>query len=1010
MQRASGVYRDAFGRPVSGASVTVYIAGTQTLASISQASGDPTSPAGLSNPFTTDATGFWEFAAPNGRYDIVVESNSAATQRMPNVALSDAVAGLVNPMTQQGQVIAGGVNGAPTAVAANSTTTPEYLYEINGGVPQFKQVDSSEISNLLPIQYQTGAAVQRIMSKMTTGTEDTFITIIGDSTGIDAPPTVFRWPWRFTADIAPKFPTYTVKYRTWDSVGLAWQAWQTIQTGTGAQTLWISNGSVSGSPSSYCMGGRLNTMFTATTPDLTIINHGHNQGTVGVPTPTFAIDMLDLVETLKSAYPSTSILLMGQNPESSPSTNDPYMAIKNSKYEWVAQSRGLGYINIRQLFLSYGANWASALLNSDGIHPNDTGSQLWADEVSKAFTYNRQTTISEQVQSSLQEAAGEQLLLNGTFLSFGASATVPDYWTAGGTAVVTKDSVHYESAKGYSVNIATTAGAGYMQQNIPLARVAGKWVTLTGRVYVATGQPNTAGRVQIATNLTSAASSFFQNGTDLGHGGFRWWSTTLYIDPAATFCMITMYGDSGTTSGTASFDSVSASVGVLPRRAQVLDIPWNSPGSIGFTTPAPGTFTALTATGTSQTLGSNANASLTIHMNGAAGSTRNLSFETAGVVRWTWQCTSTAETGSDAGSNYNLIASSDSGTTIDVPISITRTSGGGMTLTRPITMSNGQATIGGAAVSSPFLKVNGAAGTARTIQFLSATSLRWVINGADSTTESGSDAGSAWSLNARSDAGASIDFPVSIVRASAGAINLGGTSKRPVVLTGQLGLPTGTAVASASTITPTGVMFHVSGTATIATINLPYTGFTGKLIIIADAAWNTSTSGNIATVVNAVPGQVYEFSYDGTKWYSTSFGSTGAIYNGTPGNPTGTTSLTAVMMGLGGAAAITPVKTGRIAFTISGQMANNTNNDGATVQLRYGTGTAPINGAAVTGTQAGNSQSFTAAAANNSSGFSISPIVTGLTLGTPVWFDLGLQAATGGTASVTGITISAHEI
>lgn len=220
----------------------------------------------------------------------------------------------------------------------------------------------------------------------------------------------------------------------------------------------------------------------------------------------------------------------------------------------------------------------------------------------------------------------------------------------------------------------------------------------------------------------------------------------------------------------------------------------------------------------------------------------------------------------------------------------------------------------------------------------------------------------------------------------------------------------GSVVASAATITPTGPVFHVSGTTAINTINLPFTGFTGTIRLIADAGWSTTTAGNIGTAIIAVAGQEYDFTYDGSKWYSTSYGVAGGIYNGAPAAPTGTASTSAVMMGLGSAASITPVRTGRISFTISGQMSNTTINDGATVQLRYGTGTAPINGAAVTGTQGGNSQTFKAASAGDTSGFSIGPIIAGLTVGTPYWFDLALQAVTGGTASVAGLTVTAHEI
>jgi hypothetical protein len=129
--------------------------------------------------------------------------------------------------------------------------------------------------------------------------------------------------------------------------------------------------------------------------------------------------------------------------------------------------------------------------------------------------------------------------------------------------------------------------------------------------------------------------------------------------------------------------------------------------------------------------------------------------------------------------------------------------------------------------------------------------------------------------------------------------------------------------------------------------------------------------------------------------------------NGTAAAPAGTTSATAVMMAIGGT--ITPGLTGNVEITISGQMANNTLNDGVTVDGRFGTGTAPINGAAVTGTLFGVSQTATALIAAEKSGFSISQVVV-MTVGTATWYDLSLLAVTGGTATVTGVTFMAHEV
>ena len=127
-----------------------------------------------------------------------------------------------------------------------------------------------------------------------------------------------------------------------------------------------------------------------------------------------------------------------------------------------------------------------------------------------------------------------------------------------------------------------------------------------------------------------------------------------------------------------------------------------------------------------------------------------------------------------------------------------------------------------------------------------------------------------------------------------------------------------------------------------------------------------------------------------------------------PADPAGTTATAAaVMMGLAGT--VTPTKTGRVLFTVSGQLANGTAGDGATVQMQTGTGTAPLNGAALTGTQRGNIQTVTSVSAAQKSGFGFAVPVTGLTLGTAVWIDIAVKAVTGGTATATGLTVSAVE-
>lgn len=124
-----------------------------------------------------------------------------------------------------------------------------------------------------------------------------------------------------------------------------------------------------------------------------------------------------------------------------------------------------------------------------------------------------------------------------------------------------------------------------------------------------------------------------------------------------------------------------------------------------------------------------------------------------------------------------------------------------------------------------------------------------------------------------------------------------------------------------------------------------------------------------------------------------------------PTDPTGTTSLTGVMMGC--AVAFTPKLTGRIRVLVSGVGNNNTASDGGTLFIQYGTGTAPINAAAPTGTRTGNQPIFVSG--TNKSSFTAVGFVLGLIPGTAYWFDVELAALTGGTASLTKLQFEIEE-
>lgn len=136
---------------------------------------------------------------------------------------------------------------------------------------------------------------------------------------------------------------------------------------------------------------------------------------------------------------------------------------------------------------------------------------------------------------------------------------------------------------------------------------------------------------------------------------------------------------------------------------------------------------------------------------------------------------------------------------------------------------------------------------------------------------------------------------------------------------------------------------------------------------------------------------------------------------GTITNPTGTQSLTRVMMGLGALVSIIPVLTGRVLIVATGTLqAGNTGPVICQWQLRAGTGTPPINGAALTGSYAGPTGQY-APNGTSTMGFPATLVgfIPGLTLGVPLWIDVAIGNPPGGSSAnitVTNIQIQAFEI
>jgi len=150
--------------------------------------------------------------------------------------------------------------------------------------------------------------------------------------------------------------------------------WSNLAITNVAPTLTVRSGSTSGQICSYSQ-----TNFTAqvpTSPDYTIINYGHNEGFQDAR-PQY----LRLVDQLLSTFPKTPVAATLQNPRAKTDVNYSNGLARMNSISTLATNEGWGIIDVCSLYLA-DPNYATTLLNSDGLHPSNAGgSPLWASEV-----------------------------------------------------------------------------------------------------------------------------------------------------------------------------------------------------------------------------------------------------------------------------------------------------------------------------------------------------------------------------------------------------------------------------------------------------------------------------------------------------------------------------------------------------------------------------------------------------------------------------------------------------
>lgn len=139
MQRIYGVVIDANGNASANASVTVYIAGGNTLATLYSPDGTQTPTTTITNPITADALGRYVCAVANGHYKILESQSSGPTRTLDWVSAVDAT-DAVNPSgytTNLGTVTSAAVTTANgvSATVATATTIPTFTFTLGAITP-----------------------------------------------------------------------------------------------------------------------------------------------------------------------------------------------------------------------------------------------------------------------------------------------------------------------------------------------------------------------------------------------------------------------------------------------------------------------------------------------------------------------------------------------------------------------------------------------------------------------------------------------------------------------------------------------------------------------------------------------------------------------------------------------------------------------------------------------------------------------------------------------------------
>lgn len=390
-------------------------------------------------------------------------------------------------------------------------------------------------------------ASTKMLRKLAVNIGDVAVLIVGDSTGNESN----EWVYLYAQWLATNHPAYTVNYYLWDDTIDAYEAADVLQVGTGPNTLNIYNASVSGSQPPHLMGDKFTPAIKEIPQcDLVLINHGHNMGSLAPDDRTEywrVPRFLGPISQILRVHNGAGLIMLAQNPNRD---SDIQAVIINA----VFSAAGLLNGDVADAYSLFIAQNKDPSLYNDDKHPSPAGTQLFL----KAVQDTHKLAATPKPAISPLDVVQINLLPNGNDLDFAGG--YPSGWTGSGT--VTKDTTTYISSKGFSTKLeGNTSNFTYTATPSLLRQLKGSWVTLAVRMLVEDGQPSTAGRIAINSNVDTANTSI---STVSGQGGWIWKVVSFPVTDAVTYLQIRMFGDTSASGGAAFFDKAVLVAGRLP--------------------------------------------------------------------------------------------------------------------------------------------------------------------------------------------------------------------------------------------------------------------------------------------------------------------------------------------------------------------------------------------------------------------------------------------------------------